>query len=196
MFSAIRIYIRRVQSLMRPSQQDVFEFRQALSELDITDSVVTFEMVASNFWKLMKIWHPDLHQDPKKKARAEERAKRINHARDVALEFLQKYPGCGSISFPSTSSPSPGRPGKKAKRESGAHPFFEALYLEEIRVRSAAIRSIAYDGDAKNVYVRFMSDAIYCFEAVELQVWKEFLASGSKGQFIRYLNNYRYSRVS
>lgn len=169
----------------------MYSIREALADLEIRADRVTLADVRQQHRELMKTWHPDLYPDPVEKARAEKKAKHINHAVDVAKEYFATHE-----SYVSSAPLGPVVRKPKAAHRNLFHDYFRELNLEEILVRSREMRSYAYDVSTKKLFVRFKTDSIYCFFNVDPQVWREFQASHSKGEFLRYLKAYRHTRVA
>lgn len=65
--------------------------------------------------------------------------------------------------------------------------------VEMFPVASSRIIEMGYDGDTATVYVRFTSGASWCYMNVPQDVWEQFVASSSKGRFIKeVLDGYQH----
>ena len=53
-------------------------------------------------------------------------------------------------------------------------------------VDSSMIHAVGYDAKTKSLEVVFNSGSTYVYEAVPRNVYKELMAAGSKGQYMRY----------
>jgi KTSC domain len=56
---------------------------------------------------------------------------------------------------------------------------------EMFPVVSSRITEMGYDGDTAIVYVRFTDGVGWCYMNVPPDVWEQFVASPSKGRFIK-----------
>lgn len=62
---------------------------------------------------------------------------------------------------------------------------------------SSNVNRISYDDESSTLEVEFHNGSIYQYFDVPQQVWEQFKAAGSKGQFIHQVlkGQYRYARV-
>lgn len=69
--------------------------------------------------------------------------------------------------------------------------------MERYSVASSNVASIGYDERSETLEVEFLSGAIYQYYGVPKDVYDQFMAVPSKGQFLNtYIKNfYGYSRV-
>ena len=59
-----------------------------------------------------------------------------------------------------------------------------------VGVESSNIKQIGYDEERKELFVRFLNEALYVYEKVPETVFSEFLKAESKGKFlIREIKN-------
>jgi hypothetical protein len=67
-----------------------------------------------------------------------------------------------------------------------------------VRVKSKMLSAIAYDGDWRQLYLRFRSGDIYCCRDVPGERYDELLAADSKGEYARchILKRYPHQHVS
>lgn len=64
--------------------------------------------------------------------------------------------------------------------------------VEMIPVASSRITEMGYDAGTATVYVRFTDGVSWCYMNVPPDVWDQFVASASKGRFIKYtLDSYQ-----
>ena len=65
-------------------------------------------------------------------------------------------------------------------------------------VDSSMIHAVGYDAKTKSLEVIFNSGRTYVYEAVPRNVYKELMAAGSKGQYMRYavIDCYDYCQLS
>ena len=66
-----------------------------------------------------------------------------------------------------------------------------------VPVKSKMLAAVAYNGDWKQLYLRFRSGEIYCYQGVPVEGYQELLAAGSKGEYVRshIFNRYPYQRI-
>ena len=66
-----------------------------------------------------------------------------------------------------------------------------------VGVKSKMLSAVAYDGDWRQLYLRFRSGDIYCYRDVPVERYDGLLAADSKGEYARrhILNRYPYRRV-
>jgi hypothetical protein len=64
-------------------------------------------------------------------------------------------------------------------------------------VKSRMLAAVAYNRDWQQLYLKFRSGDIYCYQDVPVERYEELLAADSKGGYIRghILNRYLYQRV-
>lgn len=64
-------------------------------------------------------------------------------------------------------------------------------------VSSSNVEAIGYDGDVRQLFVRFVRGETYVYYEVEEWVFQEFLNADSKGQFLnsRIRNVYQYGKL-
>jgi hypothetical protein len=62
--------------------------------------------------------------------------------------------------------------------------------VKMVGVESSNIKQIGYDEERKELFVRFLNEALYVYEKVPETVFSEFLKAESKGKFlIREIKN-------
>lgn len=65
--------------------------------------------------------------------------------------------------------------------------------VEMIPVGSSRISEMGYDSETATVYVRFPDGVSWCYMNVPEDVWEQFVASSSKGRFIKeVLDGYQH----
>ena len=65
------------------------------------------------------------------------------------------------------------------------------------RVKSKMLSAVAYNGEWRQLYLKFRSGDIYCYRDVPVEEYDELLAAESKGEYARghILHCYPYQRV-
>jgi len=68
---------------------------------------------------------------------------------------------------------------------------------EMIPVESSNVKEIGYDAETSILYVMFKNNSLYKYFDVGADVWDDFKAAASKGQFVhqRLKGVYNYERV-
>jgi hypothetical protein len=70
--------------------------------------------------------------------------------------------------------------------DGGAYKKTEVMKMVEMfPVASTRISEMGYDSESATVYVRFTDGGSWCYMNVPQDVWDEFVASPSKGRFIK-----------
>lgn len=64
-------------------------------------------------------------------------------------------------------------------------------------VQSSSIASIGYDEASQTLEIEFLNGAVYQYFDVPMQIYQEFLAASSKGEYLTQFikGYYRYSKV-
>jgi hypothetical protein len=75
--------------------------------------------------------------------------------------------------------------------------IWEIRIVEWVLVKSRMLSAVAYDGDWRQLYLKFRSGDIYCYRDVPVWRFEELVAAESKGKYCRLhiLNRYSYERV-
>nr|CAI9751469.1 hypothetical protein DGKKSRWO_DGKKSRWO_CDS_0178 [uncultured phage]CAI9752356.1 hypothetical protein CVNMHQAP_CVNMHQAP_CDS_0179 [uncultured phage] len=70
--------------------------------------------------------------------------------------------------------------------------------LQKHMVESSNIEWVAYDKDAKQLFVMFKSGSVYGYEDVPSEIFDELLEAPSKGRYfaLKIKWNYKYERLS
>jgi hypothetical protein len=77
-------------------------------------------------------------------------------------------------------------------------PFDQFPVMEWVQADSSNVDRAAYNEETSQMFVQFLSGAIYRYEAVPPSIWADYLASNSKGMFVWYIlrNNGRDNRFA
>jgi hypothetical protein len=69
--------------------------------------------------------------------------------------------------------------------------------VDWVRVKSKMLSAVAYNGEWRQLYLKFRSGDIYCYRDVPVEEYDELLAAESKGEYARghILHCYPYQRV-
>ena len=57
--------------------------------------------------------------------------------------------------------------------------------MDWVRVKSKMLSAVAYNGEWRQLYLKFRSGDIYCYRDVPVEEYDELLAAESKGEYAR-----------
>ncbi|MFI5339435.1 MAG: KTSC domain-containing protein [Candidatus Methylomirabilales bacterium] len=145
---------------------------------------VSKRQLRSAYRQLMLEWHPDLHHDdPERQRIAHEKAVAINKAFEYLSALLDiSDPIATTSAGPTARSHSTGTGSFRSARSARGDGFPDNSVFE-VYVTSSNIRSIGYARGAGILYIKFHHGSTYRYFDVPESVFREFLASESKGRF-------------
>lgn len=140
------------------------------------------------YWREIKIWHPDRHQDdPALQREATERAKKINAAFEHLFELLEAgrpLPRCSpGAESASTPRPQPGYHTQHTYKGKHFKPGFPDPNVFEVFLKSSCFISTGYDRVQRILYVKFTNGGIYAYRDVPESIFMDFLSAESHGKF-------------